>query len=60
MSRKKGKREAAAHKPPKLFIKLADALGRAVGKKRKKDDLLTARDIPQIVQAVVDSLHDSS
>ena len=34
--------------------------GRTVGKKRKEDDPLTARDIPQIVQAVVDSLRESS
>ena len=34
--------------------------GHAAGKKRKEDDPLTAQDIPQIVQAVVDSLRDPS
>ena len=34
--------------------------GCSAGKKRKEDDPLTARDIPQIVQAVVDTLHSSS
>ena len=34
--------------------------GHAAGKKRKEDDSLTARDIPQIVQAFVDSLRGSS
>ena len=34
--------------------------GHSAGKKRKEDDPLMARDIPQIVQAVVDTLRGSS
>lgn len=34
--------------------------GHTAGKKRKEDDPLTALDVPQIVQAIVDSLHNYS